>query len=302
MGKKAIETVFFGNYFLGVLAIALSLETSFQLALPFNSLSWYAALFSAVTVYYTYAYRQAGPLMAPVNPRTEWYRQNAQRIRGSQAFLSVLLLGSLLILFYRNIDRIGLIAPEAWIIIGLAVFAAVAYYGKLPFFNLRQFTLTKPLTIGFCWAVAVSIMPLVVLEVEKGETEIPRLLTGWLFLKNWMFCSVNAVLFDVKDYADDSNRQLKTFVVKYGIRFTISSIIIPMITLGTVSFIIFATYRSFSLFQILINLIPFVLTFYIALNITQKKRSILYYLVLIDGMLLVKAACGILGAVLKQSA
>lgn len=107
-----------------------------------------------------------------------------------------------------------------------------------------------------------------------------------------MFCSVNAILFDIKDYTDDSNRRLKTFVVSYGTRFTIMLILLPMILLGVASFLFFSYYRGLDIYQVAINLVPFALTLYIALSM-HKPRPILYYLVVIDGMLFIKAICGI---------
>lgn len=294
MWRKTIESFFFSNYFLGVLAISLSVETCYQLGLPLNSFAWYLLLFSAVTIYYTYAYLHASTPAKYSNPRTEWYILHHNIVLKSQMALGLLATFSVIALTAANFSRIALVPTIGWFFIGLALLAAGSYYGKLSFLNLRQSTLAKPLTIGFCWGVAVSIVPVMVLYLERGIQQVPLLLTGWLFFKNWMFCSVNAILFDVKDYADDSNQQLKTFVVKFGIRATVTFIILPMITLGALSFLLFALYRDFSIYQILINLIPFVLTYYLAISMTQRKRSILYYLILIDGMLFVKAVCGIL--------
>ncbi len=294
MGKRdVIGSFFFSNYFLGILAVALSLETSFQLSLPLNSLPWYILLFSGVVVYYTYAYLSAKHQPFAENPRTRWYLSHRKAVKASQILLTLAFLWSGLVYLLRYYGSLSSLHWSAWIIMSCTLLAAASYYGKLPFLNLRNSGWTKPVTIGLCWAASVSLLPLLSLQLENnGHIEIPWLLAAWLFVKNWMFCSVNAILFDIKDYTDDSNRKLKTFVVSYGARFTVMFILLPMILLGTASFLLFSSYRNLTIYQEAVNLIPFCLTLYIALSM-HKPRPILYYLVVIDGMLLVKAICGI---------
>ena len=59
------------------------------------------------------------------------------------------------------------------------------------------------------------------------------LLMLWLFVKNWMFCTVNAIMFDMKDYEDDANIELKTFAVRMGLRNTIYYILVPLLLMPT---------------------------------------------------------------------
>lgn len=297
--RDIIGSFFFSNYFLGILAVALSLETSFQLSLPFNTLPWYILLFSGVVVYYTYAYISAKHRSFPENPRTRWYLHHRKAVKASQVLLSLAFLSAGLVDVCRYYGSLESLHWSAWAILSGTLLAAASYYGKLPFLNLRKSGWTKPVTIGLCWAASVSLLPLVSLQVESGGyTKVPWLLAAWLFVKNWMFCSVNAILFDIKDYADDSNRKLKTFVVSYGARFTIMFILLPMILLGVVSFLLFSYYRGLNIYQVAVNLIPFGLTFCIALSM-HKPRPILYYLVVIDGMLLVKAICGMTATLIQ---
>lgn len=112
-----------------------------------------------------------------------------------------------------------------------------------------------------------------------------------------MYVAVLAIMFDIKDYADDANGMVKTFVVRVGLRKTIFFILLPLIIIGLLSFTIFAINSSFSLPHYLINLIPFILLLIVAYSM-HRRRSILYYLVIIDGLMLVKGICGIAGALL----
>jgi 4-hydroxybenzoate polyprenyltransferase len=112
-----------------------------------------------------------------------------------------------------------------------------------------------------------------------------------------MYITMLCIMFDIKDYAADHNSQLKTFVVTYGLRKTIFFIIIPLSAVGLGTFVTYAFLRDFSWERILINIAPFILLIIVAYSM-QRRKSILYYLAIIDGLMLVKAICGIIGITL----
>ncbi|WP_221390553.1 UbiA family prenyltransferase [Dyadobacter sp. NIV53] len=298
MGSRIVQFVFFANYFVGLLAIALSVETVFQLELPSNSFAYYLLLFSATVMYYTYAYSGPASTAASANPRTEWYRRHHSFIGISQKFLlAVFLITGTFILFenYKRIFSLGLVY---WLMVAAIPIAAVLYYGLLPKslyrFNLRNTGWLKAFVIGFVWAGCVNILPVTMVKIEHGISVSEPGFMLWLFIKNWMFCTVNAVMFDIKDYDDDANKQLKTFVVRIGLRKTIFFILIPLLLVGLISLLIFTYYKNFGIVPVLINLIPFISLLFVAYSL-QRPKKILYYLIVIDGLLLVKAICGITG-------
>ena len=114
-----------------------------------------------------------------------------------------------------------------------------------------------------------------------------------------MFISVLAILFDIKDYAADHNLQLKTFVVRAGIRTTIFLVIIPLTLAGLLSLVVFASLQSFPPLRIAINCIPFMALLAVAFSM-QRRKAIIYYLAVIDGLMLLKAVCGIVASVLTR--
>jgi 4-hydroxybenzoate polyprenyltransferase len=299
VGKKIIEFIFFGNYFVGILAVALSIETAFQLKIHFNSTLYYLLLFTGTVMYYTYAYSGIQSTTKSINPRTIWYARHHDFIRYSQPILLLIcVLFSLLLLqrYYLNIFNLQI---KYWLIVLLISLSAVLYYGLLPKsflkINLRNTGWFKAFIIGFVWACCVNLLPLVVLQIERGTYYADPVLTSWFFLKNWMFCTVNAIMFDLKDYQDDSNQQLKTFVVRYGLQKTIFFVLTPLLLIGLFSLIIFAHFRHFRLIVMFFNLIPFIMMLAVAWTMLRHKK-ILYYLIVIDGLLLVKALCGIAGS------
>ncbi|KIO76857.1 hypothetical protein TH53_12715 [Pedobacter lusitanus] len=297
MGLKIIKFIFFGNYFIGLLAVALTIESTLQLKVPFNSLTYYILLFFAPIVYYTYAYMGAKSSINTQNPRTAWYAEHRNFIRLSQLLLSLVCGGLIAYMVISNFQAILHLPLEYWIIVGLVIGMAVLYYGLVPVFffnlNLRNTGWLKPFIIGFVWAATANLLPLILLKIQS-DTDVAKT-TFWyfLFVKNWMFCTVNAIMFDMKDYAIDSNSQLKTFVVRIGLKKTIFYVLIPLLITGILSLLVFAGIEKFPLPRVLINLIPFVLTAIVAYSMNSRKK-IFYYLIVIDGLIMVKAICGII--------
>ncbi|QPH38582.1 UbiA prenyltransferase family protein [Pedobacter endophyticus] len=298
MFNKIVRFIFFGNYFVGLLAVALSLEAVLQLRLPFNSLNYYLLLFLAPTIYYTYAYNKVSNQPSATNPRTQWYFEHKRFVNRSQLILSVLCMLLALNLLYHNLNHILALPAVYWMAIIVIIVAAALYYGLLPKsflrFNLRNTGWLKAFVIGFVWACCANVLPLIMLKIETGIDYHDSVLWTWLFVKNWMFCTVNAIIFDIKDYPTDANRHLRTFVVRYGLRKTIFNILIPLLIIGLLSLGVFASYKGFGIPQSIFNILPFILTIYIAYSMHQRK-NILYYLMVIDGLIFFKAICGIVG-------
>lgn len=300
MVSKIVGFTFFANYFVGFLAIALSIETAYQLSIPLLSTDYYILLFCGTVMYYTFAY--TGPNQNySTNPRTLWYQQNHKFVKISQAilFIACIIIG--LKILIENFQRIFHLPLLYWFLVGGTGLAAALYYGLLPKalikINLRNTGWLKAFVIGFVWAGCVNILPVAMSRVENNIQVLQPDLMLWLFIKNWMFCTVNAIMFDIKDYEDDSNRELKTFVVQFGLYRTITFILVPLLLIGLFSLLAFSTYRHFNIGTILINTIPFVSLLWVASSLHTPKK-ILFYLIVIDGLLLVKAVCGILGIVL----
>ena len=300
MRSGIIQFIFFANYFVGLLAVALSVETVFQLGLPLASPVYYILLFSATVMYYTYAYSGAAASAVSANPRTEWYRLHHSFIRQSQKFFVSICLASSAFLFYQYRIAILQLPLYYWLLLVSIPLAGLLYYGLLPSsFNLRNTGWFKAFVIGFVWAGCVNFLPVTMAKIEHGIYVAEPGFMLWLFLKNWMFCTVNAIMFDIKDYEDDANRQLKTFVVRFGLQKTIFFVLIPLLFIGIVSLLIFTHYKNFSALVIGVNLLPFLSLLYVAYSL-QRPKKILYYLIVIDGLLLVKALCGISGIVLLK--
>ena len=276
---------------------------AFQLGLPLNETVYYIGLFLAPVIYYTYAYKSINDSTPIANQRTRWFRENKKLVHWSQVGMIILCIGIFSFLIFKHFNEI-IRLPLIYYSIGFGVlFVGIFYYGliskKLFGFNLRNSGWTKAFIIGFVWACCANIFPLIMLRIETGQDYFHTDLWVWLFIKNWLFCTVNAIMFDIKDYPSDSNLYLRTFVVSFGLRRTIYFIIVPLLIAGLISFCFFSLIKQFSIIQFSFNLIPFLLTLAIAFSML-RRHSIFYYLIVIDGVILVKALCGILGVLLTR--
>lgn len=295
-----IQFVFFGNYFYGLCAVSLAIEASLQQDYPLNSIWFYIFLFTATVLYYTRAYiteKKTGNN----NPRSLWYWNNRKFVLASQLVLTVVTLSYPLFLLVKRFDFIFSLPVFTWLTLISFPLVGALYYGiNHRFFSkykLRNIGWLKPFLIGFVWAGLVTVYPVIFYDIENKAVSLPDWTTIFLFVKNFMFITLLCIMFDIKDYAADHNKQLKTFVVQAGLRKTIFLILIPLCILGLGSYLLFGVTRQFSDARILMNVIPFLLLIAVAYSMYRRK-SIFYYLIVIDGLMLVKALCGSIGVFL----
>ncbi len=277
--------------------LALIIESSLQQELSVLHPVFYALLFFTTVVYYTNAYiRINNPLS--INPRIIWYTEHANIIFRLQYIYLILCL--LMMMFYayylffiQHINIYNIFINSIYLL--PFIIAACLYYGLstkgLGKQNIRKIGWLKPIIIGFTWAGVVSILPLVFNSIESNQIVKLSNTSVLLFIKNMMFVITLAIMFDIKDYASDYNQELKTFVVRYGLRKTIFYILLPLSLIGLGSFLLIAQLKDFSMIKIALNAIPFLALLYVAYSMV-KRRSILYYLIIIDGLLLLKGICG----------
>ncbi|WP_439505879.1 hypothetical protein [Sediminibacterium sp.] len=271
-----------------------------QLNLPLNSFLFYLLLFSSSVLYYTHAYYvEAKRAPIHINERTAWYLSNQNWVEKSQLLLTGLVFLLLLLMLNGLQPHFSKINPFSWIILIIFISFGLGYYKNLypkwGNWGLRGNGLIKPLIIGLVWAGMVSFSPVLFYDLSfPGTNQSLERLTWLLLIKNWIFISILSMLFDFKDYANDANQQLKTWVVKFGIRKTLFWIILPLSISSMTAYWLFALEQSFNLHRIIFNSIPYALLITVCLLMYQRK-SILYYLAIIDGLMLAKAICGIIG-------
>ena len=293
--NKLIRSFFYGNIFLGICAVALCIETNLLSNISLNIFPFYLLIFFGTCIYYTMIYvRSVGA--RNYNDRTLWYRRNLVVIKATLRYSTMVAFIFLSFLIWKNVRTFLLLSLWQFILI-VAFPLMAAWYTFAPGFlrikNIRQIGWIKPFIVGLTWAGWVTIYPVIIWSVQmKAIPAITLLSLLLLWFENFLFFSVNAIIFDIKDYRTDTYHQLKTYPVILGIRNTFRFIIIPVVLLNLTVFFLLQWQKNFTLPQTLIQLIPYTLLIFIILNYRQG-RSVLYYLVAVDGLVFLKAVCGI---------
>lgn len=281
---------FYGNWFIGLCAVALGVEAAMQQQVPLNGPWYHAIVFLACVAFYNHAYRDLAGTGA-TDDRARWYALHG----GQQQRVQVVILGALglalLWAWARFQGRPLHLDAEHLLALLIFPFVGAAYYG-IRGASLRRIGWLKPFALGFVWAGVVTVYPVVVWAALQGSTMPDLGLTARLFLKNLMFIAVLAVLFDIKDHASDHRNALRTIVVQRGLRTTLFRIVLPLTLLGVMSFLFYGATHGFSPMKLVLNTLPFVALLAV-IRALRKRRSVLYYLAVVDGLLLVKAICGI---------
>lgn len=289
LARRCAEAFFFGNWFYGSCAVALGVEAALQQRVPLNGPVFHGMLFLGATAFYNHAYRRL-PHSDLQDERTRWYVQHARTQQAVQCVLWVLLsLGC------------GLLAYRAWQVRTAVEWAHVALLLVFPIIGslyygtgsqgLRRIGWLKPFVLGFVWAGVVTVYPALMAHLLDGAVVPDVGISVRLYFKNMMFCALIGMLFDIKDHADDHRNALRTFIVERGLRTTLFRIALPMAAVGLLTFLYYGATHGFSTMKLVLNTVPF-LAMASVIYALRKRRSILYYLVVVDGLLVVKAVCG----------
>lgn len=300
--NKFIAVFFYGNIYLGICAVLLCIETNLLTNISLNVFPFYLLIFFCTCMYYTMIYvRSVGA--KNYNERTLWYRTNLSEIKKTLQIALFVVIIFLLYLLLKNIHTLLLLSPSQCLLIILLPLIAGWYTFSPTVFRLKKIRQTgwlKPFVVGLTWSGWVTVYPILISKVQTSQESInlisPYLLLG---LQNFLFFTIVAIIFDVKDYRTDANQQLKTFPVILGIRKTFRFIIIPLTFLNLVIFFIFQRQEKFSAGQTILQLIPYLLLILILVKHRQQK-SLLYYLVAVDGLVFAKALFGIISILLLK--
>jgi hypothetical protein len=293
--SRVMEFILFSNYFYGICAVALTIEATLQQRFPLNGFIYLGLIFMATVLYYAHPYIRKCSYISS-NPRTNWYTKHYDFMRGNQIVITGILVIALALFVSVYRKEIVSMSLLNWAIVFIFPMAAASYYG-IRFlskrYNIRKIGWLKPFVIGFIWAGLVTDYPVLFYDIINNQDYVVNEIAVLLFTKNFMFVSVLCIMFDIKDYSADYLHRIKTFVVKIGLRNTIFYILLPLSVIGLLSFILYATNHHFSAGRIILNTIPFLLLLWVAWSL-RKRRPLLYYLSVVDGLMLVKAICGII--------
>lgn len=288
-----IEGFFYTNLYLVFILWGLSWESTRLQKLPENSIPFYLLSGSATLLFYLYAYRNNTKILNQNNPRSVYFYNHPKTIRFLTNFSKwIFLLAAIYLLLHHPIKTKLFFSFPFWIAIGTVLFALI-YYDNRFGISLRKNTFLKPFFIGWSWAVAAVLLPYLGLEWQSKVPTFPATIFYGVFLHTFLFCSINAIVFDLKDYEEDANVQLQTFVVRYGYIQTLFRVVLPLLLIDAIGVGYFSYLENFSVLQALILQIP-ILLMAVLTFVLRNQKSLLFFLVIVDGLLFLKAIIGIL--------
>ncbi len=291
--RAAIEACFYGHLFYGVCAVAQVIETSVQLALPVNG--WLTVgSFIGTVMFYSYPYTRRTANSA--DPRVAWHRRHRGLVDRLQRWALLALIALSVWMAIRHRAAIRAMTPLEWIVLLVFPCAGGLYYGAPVIsraMTLRQSGWLKPFVIGFVWAGVVVAYPILFARLQYGQHTQLSLFPCLLFVKTLMFVAVLAILFDIKDGEVDRRVGLSTVVTLVGTERTLFQVSLPLTVLGMATFLSYATMQDLTIPRVLLVLAPFGLLVAGIVSL-RRPRTILYYLTVIDGLMLAKALLDIL--------
>lgn len=270
----------------------MCIETNLLSGLTINHFPFYLLIFFGSWIYYTMIYvRSTTPKSR--NDISVWYWQHLKPITLILFGIIALVMGLCFFLIWDHFNAIRQLSLLHWILMASVPLAGILYTFQMPvpFIKFRQVGWLKPIIIGITWSGWVTIFPVVVWQLQNappGRMIFPNPL---LWLINFLFVTILAIVFDIKDYRTDFKKDLMTFPAQYGVTNTYNYILLPATILNIILVLLFQIQQAYTFAQIILQLLPFLLLLFIIYRKVGTRQA-LYYLLIVDGLMLLKGICG----------
>jgi hypothetical protein len=252
-------------------AVALCLQTSIFFKESGINYSFAIFLFFSTLLSYNLHFHLAS-LNFSSTDQLKWFRRNSIVTHALNTL-------SVFAILYSISDL-----RDLWIWIGLAILLNAAYTAPLllnkPIKLPLVFTAVKSYFIGFTWALATVVLPLLLLKTEPGMKEVI------LFLHRFLLVSTATLLFDYRDRFSDLQQGIRTpanFLNEQQFR---KFFILNIALLTLVSALLPVLFSSpLHWLQLPVSI------YFIRLYKTSRKRSDdLFFLFYVDGSMFLSAA------------
>ena len=270
--KKFFNFFLFSSIFIALCAVALCMETNILLGLPFNNFSFYCFVFGATLLQYNLHY-VSKTVAVKDSLRFEW----SQRNKGIHIVL--LIAGFLLIIFSLFSFRL----QHFFVLIILGAIAFLYSFPILPFGRkkrIKEYGILKITTLALLWTLVSVWFP-------ANAMPYDTILFSFVFVKRFVFMLILCLLFDVRDYQVDFEKNIRTFPVILGIKNAYSFAYLLLILLSLLSLFQFWYLKQPGF---LIAMVISILATAFTIRYTKKNNSDIVFLAGIDGMMLLQAA------------
>lgn len=272
-----------------MLCIASSVVLLHTLPNPFLIL----LIYLATIVYYTHAYIQECRFGEP-NERVIWYQKNKRYLTIRQFVFSFLLL----FIAFSKFNLLTIIFEADVYIKFILFFSAllsVIYY--VPNFNIpiirsyRTKGILKSIAIAWVWCFACCFLPIWIQAGDSFNILNENFVHYWASL--FLYVLVLAILFDIKDIQKDKHHLVNTIAVQLGSARTVKIIVGPLLLLYYLVIIHWVSTTGLLTYFLMIQALFVIISYVIARFIIHQK-AIFANVLLIDGLLILKAVLSIL--------
>lgn len=269
--QMGLQTAVYGAIFISLCTVALCMQTSMELQLPFNSVPFYVLVFSATLGQYNIHYYIKKSARAH-SDRFAW----SQAHRQVHVWLNVV--GAIGVMY-------GLLHLQLKHYLVLGIIAAITVLYSFPFLpfthkrRLKDYGLLKILTLSYVWVLITVWFPVVTkMKVTPDFMSV--------FLERFLLLFVLCLAFDIRDMEADRSEGIGTIPVACG-----SNRSYQIIWLGLVLMVLTGLWRldqTHNFLQFNAIVISAIATYFMVEH-SRKHPSDMVYLLGIDGMMLLQA-------------
>ncbi len=268
--KSVFKTFIYGAVFISLCTVALCMETSLLLGLPFNSFSFYLVVFSATLGQYNIHY----------------YIKRTANVTSDRFFWSIQ--HKEIHLVFNLIGAIGLIVgltglkPKNFIVLGIIAIITILYsFPFLPFKHkkrLKDFGLLKIVTLSYVWTLITVWFPMITLTKVTKNFEL-------VFVQRFVFIFILCLAFDIRDVVSDRKEGIHTVPVSIGRKWSYWLVNVLLVLYVGISF---WQFRSTGRFMHFNAMVASVLVTYFVIDYSKKNHTDLFYLAAVDGMMMLQ--------------
>lgn len=284
---SCIGVLLWNNHFYGICIVGIAMSSGLFLTGHLPSIVFLTMAYIATVAYYTNAYFNES-VNEHNQDRANWYQKNYHYLKTRQW----LLIAALLMLISKTIlDHPQLLKLDyTTIIILTCSFVFSILYNHT---NFKKQGMLKSLVIAFVWTILGGYMPVYFnTAIDTGVTQ--PILTQVLYLVQlFLFIFLLAVLFDIKDMKKDQMSQIQTIPIQIGLMHIQHRLVSPILLLSIVIDLFLAEQFHYNVLAWVIQGI-FYFVVYRSAILAIKEEVIAKSILLIDGLMILKAVMSIL--------
>lgn len=288
------------NHFYGICAVLLSIESTLLLNHVIPNPYLLLLIYLGTIVFYTHAYLQESKTGA-INERANWYKKHFAYLNGRQFLYTCF---CIYIVFVKlNLVSIFLSATlfVKLVLLITGFLSAIYYMPHLRIPLLRSYRtngILKSLAIAWVWTILCCFIP--VWFYDQNLNILVSATFGFYFFQFYVYVLVLAILFDIKDVNKDQHEAVFTIAMTLGAAKTVKMIIAPLLILYYLFVIYGVLFMGLHPGLLLLQMPLVIVTYLVSLKVL-KQKEIYINILLIDGLLVIKATLAIAFVLLSNA-